>query len=122
MAGFAQSTWTRLRGAGHPWLGSPGITLGGAIIMFTALTGNTLDSVDKRRIERIETANAHLTAKKAELEATQRQLTQSLNEGLEAQEHNTGVIAELNRVIEKTRAECECSVPEEFTDALQSLR
>ncbi len=58
---FFSLGWWLVMGAGlafaggllRPWLGYPGIALGGAIVMFVALTGNALDRAERQRIERL---------------------------------------------------------------------
>lgn len=103
------------------WLGYAGVAIGGAVLMFLAVSGNWL-SDDSSKIDRLE---AQLEAKKAELaieQATNDQLTKDLALEAEAAEANAEVTANLQRQIDAMEDRPECGVSKEFIDELKKLR
>ena len=103
------------------WLGYAGVAIGGAVIMFFAISNHWLGD-DSDRIKRLENQIRWEQAKRAEIEATNKQLQKDLAEEAEVAEFNAGILADLHAQIEAMEDRPECGVGEEFTDELKKLR
>ena len=103
------------------WLGYAGVAIGGAVIMFFAISNHWLGD-DSDRIKRLENQIRWEQAKRAEIEATNAQLQKDLTEEAEVAEFNAGVLADLHGQIEAMEDRPDCGVSEEFTDELKKLR
>lgn len=103
------------------WLGYAGVAVGGAAIMFIAITGGWLAD-DSDRVKRLEQELKWEQAKRAEIEATNKVLYESLVEESQAAESNAEVMARLQDQLEEMQDRPECTTPEGFTDELKKLR
>jgi len=103
------------------WVGYAGVAVGGAVIMFFAITGHWLGD-DSKKLEQLERELKWEQAKRAEIEATNKVLNQTLKEEADANEANVDTLANLKSKIEKMEDKPECGVSEEFTDELKKLR
>jgi len=103
------------------WLGYAGVAVGGAVIMFLAITGHWLGD-DSDKLKRLE---AELEAKKAELaisKATNNQLTADLTAETKAAVENALIANNLQKMIDALPDNPECGVSKEFTDELNKLQ
>ena len=103
------------------WVGYAGVAVGGAVIMFFALTGNWLAD-DSKKVEQLERELQWEQAKRAEIEATNKALHVTLQEEADANEANEATFANLKAQIDALQDQPECGVGEEFTDELKKLR
>jgi len=103
------------------WVGYAGVAVGGAVIMFFALTGNWLAD-DSKKVEQLERELQWEQAKRAEIEATNKALHVTLQEEADANEANAETFANLKAQIDALQDQPECGVGEGFTDELKKLR
>lgn len=103
------------------WVGYAGVAVGGAVIMFFALTGQWLGD-DSKKIAQLEAENRAKAAKIEEIAATNAVLTEHLEDSREVDAENRDKIARLNAKIDAVEDIPECALPEGFVDDLDDLR
>lgn len=102
-------------------LGYIGIGIGGAAIMFVALSSNWLAD-DSDRVKALEAAlkDAEIAAEISEAAAVQAE--KDLVAEMEAAEHNANVIATLRDRLEKMDDKPDCTIDKGFFDELDKMR
>ena len=110
-----------LGGLFRPWLGFPGVALGGACIMFAFMLAEW--SGDRTgEVERLRAQNAILQAKQLELRLTAAELRKTLKEDAEAQAENEKTLARLKEKLDALPKDSDCSVPSDIVDELDAIR
>jgi hypothetical protein len=110
-----------LGGLFRPWLGFPGVAIGGACIMFAFMladwAGDNSFTVDKLKAE-----NARLEAKQRELRYTAEALRKALKEEAEAQAENEETISRLKEKVGALPESGDCLVPTDIIEELNAIR
>jgi len=82
------------------WVGYAGVAVGGAVIMFFAITGNWLGD-NSARVKQLEQQLRWEQAKRSEIEATNAALNKTLEEEIEVNEENAKTLTTLEKRIDE---------------------
>ena len=110
-----------LGGLFKPWLGYPGVALGGALLMFGVMLGGWA-SDNRGQVERLKAENAMLEVKQRELRYTGEALRKTLADMSEAQIHNEAVTARLREKLDSMPDNPDCMIVEDVLNELRAIK
>jgi hypothetical protein len=110
-----------LGGLFRPWLGFPGVAIGGACIMFAFMLADWAGD-NSSTVERLKAENARLEAKQRELRYTAEALRKTLKEEAEAQAENEETISRLKEKVGTLPEGGDCLVPTDIIEELNAIR